>query len=270
MPEYEVLRFIWWLLLGILLIGFAITDGFDLGVAAIFRFVGRSNEERMALLESVEPVWEGNQVWLVLGAGAAFAAWPMLYAAAFSSFYLAMLLLLAVLIIRPVGIHLQGQDRRPALAPCMGLGAVHQWICFRTAVWSRVWQSVHRRTLSPRRALAPGLQRRVFLALASFRLAVGSHQPRDAHHARCKLRGLEGRVSHGQSGSSRWANRSAGPDRCILTRGTVARERHRWLADHERDRRKRTQQPVTQDRAAPPRAPGSTTSGVIRLCGLLP
>ena len=109
MPEYEVLRLIWWLLLGILLIGFAITDGFDLGVAAIFRFIGRSNEERVALLESVEPVWEGNQVWLVLGAGAAFAAWPMLYAAAFSSFYLAMLLLLAVLIIRPVGFTFRGK-----------------------------------------------------------------------------------------------------------------------------------------------------------------
>jgi cytochrome d ubiquinol oxidase subunit II len=113
MPEYEVLRLIWWLLLGILLIGFAITDGFDLGVAAIFRFVGRSNEERMALLESVEPVWEGNQVWLVLGAGAAFAAWPMLYAAAFSSFYLAMLLLLAVLIIRPVGFTFRGKIDDP-------------------------------------------------------------------------------------------------------------------------------------------------------------
>jgi cytochrome bd ubiquinol oxidase subunit II len=103
MPEYELLRLIWWLLLGILLIGFAVTDGYDLGVAAIFRFIGHSNEERIALLESVEPVWEGNQVWLVLGAGAVFAGWPLLYAAAFSSFYFAMLLLLAVLIIRPVG-----------------------------------------------------------------------------------------------------------------------------------------------------------------------
>ncbi len=113
MPEYEVLRLTWWLLLGILLIGFAITDGFDLGVAAIFRFVGRSNEERIALLESVEPVWEGNQVWLILGGGAVFAAWPMLYAAAFSSFYLAMLLLLAVLIIRPVGFTFRGKIDDP-------------------------------------------------------------------------------------------------------------------------------------------------------------
>jgi len=71
---YETLRVIWWLLLGVLLIGFAITDGFDMGVGATFRILGRTDAERRALLESIEPVWEGNQVWLVLGGGAAFAA----------------------------------------------------------------------------------------------------------------------------------------------------------------------------------------------------
>jgi cytochrome bd ubiquinol oxidase subunit II len=103
MPDYPTLRIIWWGILGTLLIGFAITDGFDLGVGAIFRFVGRSDEERRALLESVEPVWEGNQVWFILGGGAAFAAWPLLYAASFSGLYLAMFLVLVALILRPVG-----------------------------------------------------------------------------------------------------------------------------------------------------------------------
>ncbi len=103
MPDYEVLRTLWWLILGVLLIGFAIMDGFDLGVGATFRFVGRSDEERRALLESIEPVWEGNQVWFVLGGGAAFAAWPLLYAASFSGLYLAMFLILVALILRPVG-----------------------------------------------------------------------------------------------------------------------------------------------------------------------
>lgn len=103
MPDYETLRLIWWLILGALLIGFAVMDGFDLGVGASFRFLGRSDEERRALLESIEPVWEGNQVWLVLGGGAVFAAWPLLYAAAFSGFYLAMFLMLGALILRPVG-----------------------------------------------------------------------------------------------------------------------------------------------------------------------
>jgi cytochrome bd ubiquinol oxidase subunit II len=103
MLDYEALRVIWWLLLGILLIGFAITDGFDLGLGATFRFLGRTDAERRVLLESIEPVWEGNQVWFILGGGAAFAAWPLLYAASFSSLYLAMFLLLVALILRPVG-----------------------------------------------------------------------------------------------------------------------------------------------------------------------
>jgi len=103
MLDYPTLRVIWWLILGALLIGFAITDGFDLGVGAIFRFVGRTDEERRALLRSVEPVWEGNQVWFILGGGAVFAAWPLLYAASFSGLYLAMFLVLLALILRPVG-----------------------------------------------------------------------------------------------------------------------------------------------------------------------
>jgi len=107
MFDYETLRVVWWLLLGALLIGFAVMDGFDLGVAALLRVLGHDNDERRALLETIEPVWEGNQVWLVLGAGAIFAAWPMLYAAAFSGFYFAMFLILLSLIVRPVGFNIR-------------------------------------------------------------------------------------------------------------------------------------------------------------------
>src|SRR5579863_1746403 len=103
MPSYEILRLIWWALLGVLLIGFAIMDGFDLGAAILLPFVGKTDAERRVVINTVGPVWEGNQVWLILGGGAVFAAWPPLYAVAFSGFYLAMLLLLAVLILRPVG-----------------------------------------------------------------------------------------------------------------------------------------------------------------------
>ena len=114
MLNYETLRVIWWLILGVLLIGFAVTDGFDMGVCAIFRFVGRNAEERRALLESVEPVWEGNQVWFILGGGAAFAAWPLLYAASFSSLYVAMFLVLVGFILRPVGFAFRGKLTAPA------------------------------------------------------------------------------------------------------------------------------------------------------------
>ncbi len=103
MPDYATLRVIWWLILGALLIGFAIMDGFDLGIGATFRFIGKNDEERRALLESIEPVWDGNQVWFILAGGAVFAAWPVLYAASFSGLYLAMFVLLVALILRPVG-----------------------------------------------------------------------------------------------------------------------------------------------------------------------
>jgi cytochrome d ubiquinol oxidase subunit II len=102
MFDYETLRIIWWLILGVLLIGFAVMDGFDFGIAALVRVLGRDDDERRALLETVEPVWEGNQVWFILSGGAVFAAWPLLYAAAFSGFYVAMFLLLVAFILRPV------------------------------------------------------------------------------------------------------------------------------------------------------------------------
>lgn len=101
--SYDTLRVIWWLILGVLLSGFAIMDGFDLGTAALLPFVGRNDSERRIAINSVGPVWEGNQVWFILGGGAIFAAWPALYAASFSGFYLAMFLVLATLILRPVG-----------------------------------------------------------------------------------------------------------------------------------------------------------------------
>jgi cytochrome bd ubiquinol oxidase subunit II len=101
--DYATLRVLWWAILGVLLIGFAVMDGFDLGVGATFRFTGRTDAERRALLAGIEPVWEGNQVWFILGGGASFAAWPLLYATSFSGLYLAMFLLLVALILRPVG-----------------------------------------------------------------------------------------------------------------------------------------------------------------------
>ncbi|WP_284946329.1 cytochrome d ubiquinol oxidase subunit II [Acidisoma cladoniae] len=101
--DYMTLRVIWWALMGILLIGFALTDGWDFGVATLLPFVGRNDAERRMIINTVGPTWEGNQVWFILGGGAIFAAWPLVYAVSFSGFYLAMFLLLASLILRPVG-----------------------------------------------------------------------------------------------------------------------------------------------------------------------
>ncbi|MBO9875744.1 MULTISPECIES: cytochrome d ubiquinol oxidase subunit II [Xanthomonas] len=107
--DYTTLRVIWWLLLGILLIGFAVMDGFDLGVGALLPFVARNDAERRLVVNTIGPVWEGNQVWLVLGGGAIFAAWPPLYAVSFSGFYLAMFVILFALILRPVGFKFRGK-----------------------------------------------------------------------------------------------------------------------------------------------------------------
>ncbi len=101
--DYQTLRVIWWLFLGVLLIGFAVMDGFDLGTAMLLPFVARTDSERRVTINAIGPFWDGNQVWLILGGGAIFAAWPMIYAASFSGFYIAMFLVLASLILRPVG-----------------------------------------------------------------------------------------------------------------------------------------------------------------------
>ncbi|WP_372882386.1 cytochrome d ubiquinol oxidase subunit II [Psychromonas sp.] len=103
MFDYETLKLLWWLLIGILLIGFVITDGFDMGVGALLPIIAKTDQERRIMINSIAPHWEGNQVWLVLGAGAIFAAWPAVYATAFSGFYVAMMLTLFALFFRPVG-----------------------------------------------------------------------------------------------------------------------------------------------------------------------
>ncbi|MAD43709.1 MAG: cytochrome d ubiquinol oxidase subunit II [Oceanospirillaceae bacterium] len=101
--DYEVLKVIWWVLIGVLLIGFAVTDGFDMGVTALLRVIGRTDSERRVMMNTVGPHWDGNQVWFITAGGAIFAAWPVVYAVAFSGFYWAMLLVLFALFFRPVG-----------------------------------------------------------------------------------------------------------------------------------------------------------------------
>lgn len=103
MLDYPTLKIIWWLLVGVLLIGFAIMDGHDMGVGTLLPFVGRNDVERRVVINTVGPHWDGNQVWFITGGGAIFAAWPLVYATAFSGFYWAMLAVLWALFFRPVG-----------------------------------------------------------------------------------------------------------------------------------------------------------------------
>ncbi|MEP7182592.1 MAG: cytochrome d ubiquinol oxidase subunit II [Betaproteobacteria bacterium] len=111
--DYATLKLIWWLLVGVLLIGFAIMDGFDLGVGMLLPFVGRTDDERRVAINTVGPTWEGNQVWFVTAGGATFAAWPYVYATAFSSFYVALMLVLFALFLRPVGFDYRNKVAAP-------------------------------------------------------------------------------------------------------------------------------------------------------------
>ena len=113
MFEYEVLRFIWWVLIGVLCIGFAVTDGFDMGVGVLSRIIGKTDSERRVMINSIAPHWDGNQVWLITAGGALFAAWPLVYATAFSGFYFAMIITLAALWLRPIGFDYRSKIEDP-------------------------------------------------------------------------------------------------------------------------------------------------------------
>ena len=119
MFDYSTLKIIWWLLMGVLLVGFAIMDGHDMGVGTLLPFVGRSDLERRVIIDTVEPHWEGNQVWFITGGGAIFAAWPLVYATAFSGFYWAML----------------------------GLEPLHRWGRAAADLWCGLWQPAARRAV---------------------------------------------------------------------------------------------------------------------------
>lgn len=111
--DYETLKFIWWVLVGALLIGFAIMDGHDLGVNNLLPFLGKTDLERRQIINAVGPHWDGNQVWLVTAGGAIFAAWPFVYAAAFSGLYIGLLLVLFALFFRPIGMDYRSKFEDP-------------------------------------------------------------------------------------------------------------------------------------------------------------
>lgn len=111
--DYETLKLIWWLFVGVLLVGFAVTDGFDLGIGALLPFLGKNDDERRVIINSVGATWEGNQVWFVTAGGTIFAAWPIVYATAFSGFYIALMLTLFALFFRPVGFNYRSKVTDP-------------------------------------------------------------------------------------------------------------------------------------------------------------
>lgn len=114
MFDYLTLKLIWWVLVGVLLIGFAIMDGHDMGVGTLLPIIGKDDTDRRVMINSVAPHWDGNQVWFITAGGAIFAAWPMVYATAFSGMYWALLLVLFALFFRPVGFEYRSKLPNPA------------------------------------------------------------------------------------------------------------------------------------------------------------
>lgn len=111
--DYASLKFVWWLLIGFLIAGFAVMDGHDMGICTLLPFVAKTDEERRVVVNTIGATWEGNQTWLITGAGAIFAAWPIIYATAFSGFYWAMLAVLWAMFFRPVGFKYRSLVKNP-------------------------------------------------------------------------------------------------------------------------------------------------------------
>ena len=177
--SYETLRIIWWLLIGVLLGFFAVMDGFDLGTAVLLPFVAKNDMERRIVINTVGPVWEGNQVWFIIGGGAIFAAWPMLYAASFSGFYLAMILVLFTLILRAAGFKFRSKIESADLAQHLGLGLVCGRPCAVARVRRRIRQSVRGRSVRIRWRSAHAIRYHADRSPQSLRAARRTREPRD-------------------------------------------------------------------------------------------
>ena len=104
------LQWLWFVLVGVLLTGYAVLDGFDLGAGVLYPFIARTDAEKEEIRAAIGPVWDGNEVWLLTGGGALFAAFPAVYASTFSGFYLAIMLVLFGLILRAVSLEYRGRD----------------------------------------------------------------------------------------------------------------------------------------------------------------
>src|SRR5271168_274184 len=108
---------LWFSIVAFMLVGYVVMDGFDLGVGIVYLFVAKTEQERQLTLRSIGPVWDGNEVWLLAAGGTLFFAFPLLYASAFSGFYLPLMMVLWLLILRGVSIELRNHLKSPAWNP---------------------------------------------------------------------------------------------------------------------------------------------------------
>jgi cytochrome d ubiquinol oxidase subunit II len=114
MHDYGSLEILWFVLIGALWVGYFVLEGFDFGVGILLRVLGRDRVERRVLMHTIGPVWDGNEVWLIVAGGATFAAFPEWYATLLSGFYVPIFLIVVALLLRPVALEVWGKDDRPA------------------------------------------------------------------------------------------------------------------------------------------------------------
>ena len=260
--SYDVLRLIWWLLLGILLVGFAIIDGFDLGVGMLLPFACRKDVERRVVINTVGPVWEGNQVWLILGGGAIFAAWPQLYAASFSGFYLAMFVFLSRSSRGPWDLSSAASARSPRGGE-MGLGD----FCARRRALADLRRGDGQRAAGgsvPARTRHADLLRRHLLrpAQSLCRCCAALCRSRCSPcTAAAWLQVKTGAAVFERARSIGIRGGAARPSCSMSLAGVLLRQLHRRLTASRADRaRPAPSNPLAQDRGSCMRAPGSSTT----------
>src|SRR6202035_5861647 len=124
----SVMETLWFCLVAIMIAGYVVLDGFDLGAGIVHLFIARTDVERRTVLASIGPVWDGNEVWLLAGGGTLYFAFPLLYASGFSGFYLPLMIVLWLLILRGVGVelrmHLDSPVWRGLFNGCFGMGSL--------------------------------------------------------------------------------------------------------------------------------------------------
>src|SRR5690242_14054941 len=119
---------LWFMIVAVMLAAYVVLDGFDLGTGAIYLLVGKTNQERRLILRAIGPVWDGNEVWLLAAGGTLYFAFPLLYASGFSGFYLPLMMVLWLLILRGLGIelrmHMEGTVWRGFFDGCFALSSI--------------------------------------------------------------------------------------------------------------------------------------------------
>ena len=141
MEDTTTLQFVWFLLISVLWVGYLILEGFDFGVGMLMKLIGGNREEKRAILHSIGPFWDGNEVWLIVAGGATFAAFPEWYATLFSGFYIALFAILVALIVRNVGFEMWGKRDSEAWRTgwewCIALGSAAPAL-----LWGVAWANI--------------------------------------------------------------------------------------------------------------------------------